>query len=181
MGLVLLILMIGIPIAEIAVFIQVGDLIGLWPTLASVIITAIIGTSLLRYQGFQTLAKVQNSLDQGELPMAAVFDGLCLLVAGALLLTPGFLTDAIGFALFVPPLRAVLGQSIAQWMVRSGKVQVHGNGVQGGAGFRPQSGQDPRPQGRAGPVIEGEFEEVEPGQPKPDSPWHADKSDGPKP
>ena len=106
-GLVLL-LMIGVPIMEIAVFIQAGELIGLWPTLATIILTAFIGTALLRHQGLATLRRVQDTMNAGKPPVAELFDGMCLVVAGLLLLTPGFVTDAVGFLLFVPPLRTLL-------------------------------------------------------------------------
>ena len=98
MPVLLLILFIAVPIAEIAIFIQAGERFGLWPTLGLVILTAILGTTLLRYQGSKALHRVQESLNRGEMPIGEVFTGLCLLVAGALLLTPGFLTDGVGFA-----------------------------------------------------------------------------------
>ncbi|MGA0395436.1 MAG: FxsA family protein, partial [Rhodospirillales bacterium] len=73
---IIFLLMVGIPIAEIAVFIEVGGRIGLWPTIGAIILTAMIGTFLLRQQGLATLQKVQLSLDQGRLPLTEVFDGL---------------------------------------------------------------------------------------------------------
>ena len=105
MPVLLLILFIAVPIAEIAIFIQAGERFGLWPTLGLVILTAILGTTLLRYQGLRALYRVQESLNRGEMPVGEVFTGLCLLIAGALLLTPGFLTDGVGFALFIPGIR----------------------------------------------------------------------------
>ena len=98
MPLVLLIAFIGIPLSEIAVFIQAGALIGLWPTVLAVILTAVIGTALLRHQGLSTLKRAQDSLKKGEVPVGALFEGVCLLIASLLLLTPGFITDSIGFA-----------------------------------------------------------------------------------
>ena len=82
MPLILLALFIGVPLLEIAVFVQVGERIGLWPTLATVILTAVIGTAILRHQGFTVLTRARRTMDQGQLPVAEVFDGLCLLVAG---------------------------------------------------------------------------------------------------
>ena len=99
MAIVLLLAFVITPIVEIAVFIQIGGEIGLWPTLAIVVITAMAGTALLRAQGLATFAGAQESLARGEFPVRQVFDGACLLVAGALLLTPGFVTDGIGLAL----------------------------------------------------------------------------------
>ena len=114
MGLVLLLVMVGVPIVEIAVFIEVGGRLGLWPTLATVILTAMAGTALLRQQGLATLQRVHESLEANRFPMAEVFDGLCLLVAGALLLTPGFVTDAAGLLLFVPAVRGALRRAFGR-------------------------------------------------------------------
>jgi UPF0716 protein FxsA len=168
MALLILLLMIGVPIVEIAVFIQVGGWIGLWPTIVTVVLTALVGTALLRQQGFATLMKVRESLAAGRLPMAEVFDGVCLLVAGALLLTPGFVTDAIGFLLFMPPVRAAVRRWLAAYLLSSGRVQMEADGPAPGRG-------GPRPAG--GPtVIEGEYEEIDDsGRPPPDkddaNPW----------
>ncbi len=99
MVLILLVAMIGVPILEIIVFIEAGGYLGLWPTVGAVILTAIIGSALLRHQGLSTLARAQENLAAGRLPMTEVFDGLCIVIGGALLLTPGFITDTIGFLL----------------------------------------------------------------------------------
>ena len=104
----LLIIFVAVPIIEIALFIQVGDAIGLWPTLATVIITAFIGTQLLRSQGLATLSNLQSSVGAGQNPMDHIAHGAMILIAGVVLLTPGFFTDAIGFALLTPPVRAAL-------------------------------------------------------------------------
>ena len=155
MAILLLAIFIAVPIIEIALFIEIGGWIGLWPTIGVVIVTAFAGTSLLRLQGLAVLRRVRESAERNELPMQEVFDGLCLLVAGVMLLTPGFFTDALGFLLFVPIFRRVAGAAIWRWMVRNGKVSVSAGGF-GGAGG-PQRG----PQG-GGPVIDGDFEEVDP-------------------
>lgn len=160
MGLILLILFIAVPVIEIGLFVEIGGRIGLGPTLAVVILTAVVGTALLRHQGLDTLRRVQESLAQNRLPVAEMFDGLCLLFAGALLLTPGFLTDAIGFLLFVPPLRALAAGAIGRAIMRHG--QVHVSGVSGVApGGTGAHAQDPHPPGRGSPtVIDGDYEEV---------------------
>ena len=124
MPVLLLILFIAVPIAEIAIFIQAGESFGLWPTLGLVILTAILGTTLLRYQGLRALHRVQESLNNGEMPIGEVFTGLCLLVAGALLLTPGFLTDGVGFALFIPGIRQAIGSGLANLLMSRGAVHV---------------------------------------------------------
>lgn len=147
---IILLLMIGIPIAEIAVFIEVGGRIGLWPTIGTIILTAIIGTFLLRQQGLVTLQKVQSSLEQNRLPLTEVFDGLCLLVAGVLLLTPGFVTDGFGFLLFFPPFRTLLRHVLARYWTSSGRIDI-------GTG-------DATPPPNNGTTIEGDYVEINPTQ-----------------
>tara|TARA_B100000530_G_C15874661_1_gene454870 strand:+ start:159 stop:662 length:504 start_codon:yes stop_codon:yes gene_type:complete len=120
----LLSLFIAIPIAEIAVFIQAGERFGLWPTLGLIILTALLGATLLRFQGLRTLHRVQESLSHGEMPIGEVFNGLCLLIAGALLITPGFLTDGFGFALFVPRIRQAIGSILAKVLMSQKSIHI---------------------------------------------------------
>ncbi|MEX2631790.1 MAG: FxsA family protein [Tistlia sp.] len=175
MGLVLLLLFITVPLVEIAVFIQVGDWIGLWPTLALILLTAILGTWQLRLQGMATLARARQQLDRGEVPAAELFNGLCLLVAGALLLTPGFVTDAAGASLFLPPVRGWLRRRFGRHLEARARgagasgartrVFVNGEEVQPGAAADPRA--DPRSRwGRGRPfapgTIEGEWQELDP-------------------
>jgi len=94
-----------VPLIEIALFIQVGGLIGLWPTLLIVVLTAIAGTALVRSQGAQALARLRDSFDTLRDPTEPLAHGAMILFSGALLLTPGFFTDAVGFALLVPGVR----------------------------------------------------------------------------
>lgn len=183
MALIVLILFIGVPLIEIALFIEVGGLIGLWPTVATVMLTAVIGTVLLRQQGLATLQRAQAALAVQRMPVRELFDGACLLAAGILLLTPGFLTDTLGFALLVPFLRQFVGLWLWRTVQRSGTVHVRT------AGFGTPPPGDRGPDDR-GPIIEGEYEEVTeprgrrrplPGTPDdqgrgtspgdPDSPW----------
>ena len=105
---VLLLLFFTVPLAEIWVLLSVGSAIGALPTVAAVVFTAVLGAALIRAQGIATLSRVQASLDRGEIPALEMMEGAFLLVAGALLLTPGFITDSIGFACLVPPLRRAL-------------------------------------------------------------------------
>jgi len=156
----LLIAFIGTPIIEIAVFMQVGEQIGFWPTLAIVIATAMAGTWLLRAQGLATLARAQESLARQEFPLEEVFDGLCLLFAGALLLTPGFVTDSIGLALFIPPVRRLMQHLMRRWLAKSPNAAFFANGEN-------MSRRDPPPHqhnsdGSGGPTIDGEWEEIRP-------------------
>lgn len=116
----LLILFILIPIIEIGLFIQVGGIIGLWPTLAIVVLTAIIGTAMLRNQGISTMTRLQSKLQKGESPVDTMVHGALILVSGVLLLTPGFFTDGIGFLLLFPPVRTAL--------IKWGATKVFGGG-----------------------------------------------------
>lgn len=103
-----------VPLVEVALFIVVGGIIGLWPTLALAVITAFLGTHLIRRQGLSIIARAQSELASNRLPVVELFDGLCLFVAGALLITPGFATDTLGGLLLVPPLRHWLRSTLAR-------------------------------------------------------------------
>jgi UPF0716 protein FxsA len=97
-----------VPLIEIALFIQVGGWLTLWPTLAIVILTAVLGTWLVRQQGSRALAELRRSLENLRDPTAPLASGAMILVAGALLLTPGFLTDSVGLLLLIPAVRVAL-------------------------------------------------------------------------
>ena len=117
---IILLSFILVPLIEIGVFIQVGGLIGLWPTLGLIVLTAVVGTALLRQQGLSTLRRARETMARHELPVNEVFDGVCLVAAGALLLTPGFITDALGTALLLPPFRALIrGPIVRRVMARA--------------------------------------------------------------
>ncbi len=143
----LLLVMIFVPIVEIALFIEVGGYMGLWPTIGIVVLTAMAGTTLLRHQGLATLGRVRESLDRGQLPVTELFDGLCLLVAGAFLLTPGFFTDTVGLLLFVPAIRVFLAH------LMKSRFDISGPGG--------PLGEDNQKEG-SGAVIEGEFKDITP-------------------
>jgi len=104
----LFVIFLVVPLIEIALFIKVGGLIGLWPTLAIVILTAILGTWMIRMQGVMALNQLRASLNELRDPTEPLAHGAMILIAGALLLTPGFFTDAIGFALLFPPIRSAV-------------------------------------------------------------------------
>jgi UPF0716 protein FxsA len=134
----ILLAFIGVPLIEIALFIQVGGFIGLWPTIAIVIATAMAGTALIRRQGLNTLQRAQMEMAANRLPVRELFDGVCLLFAGALLLTPGFLTDAVGFVLLIPPLRRLLGNHAWRALQKSKNIHFEMAGEQRfGAGEGP--------------------------------------------
>lgn len=107
---------IVIPVIEMVILIEVGGLIGALPTVALVVLTAVIGVALLKHEGMETLARVQNRLSIGELPTTELLEGVMLIVGGALLLTPGFVTDSIGFVCLIPYFR----RPVAQLMIRKG-------------------------------------------------------------
>ncbi len=148
MGILLLAAFIGVPIVEIAVFIEVGGVLGLWPTLGLVVLTAVLGTWQLRAQGLATLMRAREQVERGALPTRELFDGACLLVAGALLLTPGFLTDAAGFLLFFPPVRDILLGVLARHVQTRMQTRVF------------VDGEDVSTGGPNGPVIDGEYRDV---------------------
>jgi UPF0716 protein FxsA len=108
----LLIAFIAVPLIEIGLFVQVGDAIGLWPTLLIVLLTAIAGTALVRSQGTQVVHALQGSFQAMQDPTEPLAHGAMILFAGALLLTPGFFTDAFGFLLLFPPFRNLITKMI---------------------------------------------------------------------
>ncbi|MGZ9809143.1 FxsA family protein [Pseudoroseicyclus sp. H15] len=143
---------LAVPIIEIALFIQVGGLIGLWPTLAIVVITALLGTYLVRREGARAINDLKRSFNELRDPSEPLAHGAMILVSGALLLTPGFFTDACGFALLVPQVRRFVFKHVRERVV----AQSFTYGT-----AQPQH--DPRaPQ--SGDIIDADFEEVTPGK-----------------
>ncbi len=116
-------LFLAVPIVEIYLLIQVGQVIGAGWTIMLVVLTAVIGVWLLRIQGLSTLTRAQHKLQENELPAREILEGMGLLVAGALLLTPGFFTDGVGFFLLFPPTRIWLVSRVASRMVVSTTIQ----------------------------------------------------------
>ncbi len=162
MGLVLFGVMILVPILEIAVFILVGRFIGLWPTLAGILLTALIGSAIIRHQGVGIIAKARQMINAGEAPVGAMLEGLALLIAGALLVTPGFVTDTLGFLLLIPTLRrAVAASLIARAAARRAGARVQTSRTRSGAGRGPAAGGRPsREHAGAGVTIEGEWQDL---------------------
>ncbi len=113
----LLALLIGVPLVELYVLIEVGRSIGAATTVALVVLTAVVGAWLLRGQGLATVARMRAALEAGELPALEVVEGLILLFTGVMLLTPGFITDVLGFACLVPAIRRALAAGFAARMV----------------------------------------------------------------
>jgi len=174
MFLIFFLIFVATPIIEIVLFIQIGGLIGILPTILIVIVTAIAGSILLRLQGGALLQRTRQALRAGDLPVDPVIDGISLMMAGALLLTPGFFTDAVGFLLFVPPLRRALARWIFTHMLRSGQVFVVGDEFPGDRGGSPrgQRGRDDRRRDRPRDetIIDVEYEPVNDEPPKRDKP-----------
>ena len=96
------------PIIEIALFIMLGNVIGLWPTLLGVLLTALIGSFIIRNQGSALFANIQQTTAKGQLPAKQLAEAMMIGISGALLLTPGYFTDLIGFLLLVPALRTII-------------------------------------------------------------------------
>jgi len=111
---ILLLLFVIVPIIEITLLIQVGQLIGAWYTVALVLLSAFIGVNMLRYQSLATLTRARQRMDQGEIPGQEMAEGIVLAVGGALLVTPGFVTDVIGFCCLIPATRKALVKGVSR-------------------------------------------------------------------
>lgn len=134
-----------VPFVEIYLLLQLGDIVGVFPTVLFVVFTAVLGAWLLKRQGFATWQRFQTNLAQGEIPAYEMIEGPILLVGGALLLTPGFFTDVLGFACLIPQARRKFVQYI---------IENHLINKQTGSPFQ-QTAQQPDN------VIEGEFKKDE--------------------
>jgi len=145
----LIVLFVTVPLLELALLIWVGTQIGMMTTIAIVVLTGILGATLARLQGVATWKRFQQRTASGELPHEDLIDGLLILIAGAVLLTPGLLTDVAGFLLLVPPARAVIRRAIA---VRLGKRFLMGPLGAGGAPQEP-----PRQPGPSDDVVDAEY------------------------
>ncbi len=145
----LLLLFIGIPLIEITLFIQVGGAIGLGWTLFIVVATAIIGAAMVRSQGAQAMNNLRTSFSELSDPSEPLAHGAMILFSGALLLTPGFFTDAVGFALLVPGIR----RAVFNWARSRVNVQTFTMG--------PDQG-EPQRRPPLDTVIDAEFEDLPP-------------------
>ena len=153
----LFLIFVIVPIIEIALFIQVGGAIGFWATLAIVILTAFAGTILLRQQGLSTLTNLQSKMSAGQDPSKDLAHGAMILIAGVVLLTPGFFTDALGLLLMLPAVR--------NWVINAGAARMVGSIRMQTSGFESTSP-------KHDDIIDGEFEEVRSKDPNsPPSGW----------
>ncbi len=148
----LFLIFLVVPLVEIYLLIEIGSEIGAATTIFLVVFTAILGAFLVRVQGFSTLVRVQAQLLKGQIPALAVIEGVFLFVAGALLLTPGFFTDTVGFIFLTPPLR----RRIIKAILKRGLVRgVDSVARQARSGTESTNG--PRPKR----VIEGEYKDLD--------------------
>lgn len=161
-------LLLVVPIMEIGVFIVVGGQIGVLWTFALILLTAILGSILLRIQGFQIINRLREETNAGRIPGKSLGDGAMILIAGVLLLTPGFFTDSIGFALFFPPFRSLIWSFLAS--------RIHIIDPREFDGDRPF-----RDKGRNDNVVELDSEDFsdidEDSKPDPASPWRSEIND----
>ncbi len=145
-------LFVAVPLIEIALFIQIGGAIGLLPTLVIVVLTAILGTALVRSQGGQALRELQSAFNDLRDPSEPLAHGAMILFAGALLLTPGFFTDAIGFSLLIPGVRKAAFEALRK------RVTVQGFTAQSGPAETPRHTRRPD-------TIDGDYHEIDPTRP----------------
>ena len=136
----LLLLFILVPTAELYLFIKIGSRLGLGPTLAIMIVTAVLGASLTKSQGRRAIEKFQAATTAGRMPAKEAIDGLMNLLAGAVLITPGFLTDTVGFLLLLPSFRAIVAGYAGKRL--KGKIQVVTPGMPN------QSAQEQKPESK---------------------------------
>ena len=116
----LFLIFIAVPILEMLLLFEVADHIGGLNTVGLVVLTAAIGIQVLKQQGLSTITRAQQRLDIGELPGQEILEGLFLAIGGAFLLTPGFITDTLGFLLLIGPTR----KQLARWLIKSGKIAM---------------------------------------------------------
>jgi UPF0716 protein FxsA len=124
----LLSIFIFVPLMELYILIEAGEIIGLWPTISLILLTGIAGAWLARSQGIEILRRIQDETARGQMPAITLIDGALVLVGGLLLLTPGFFTDTIGFSFLVPLSRDLWRKGLSAWLQRQvqlGTVTIH--------------------------------------------------------
>lgn len=123
MGLLFLLFLL-VPFAELYVLIRVGYVIGALPTIGVLILVSVVGAWLVKREGFVVLSRARARIDKGEVPGRELVDGVLILFAGALLISPGFLTDVVGVLLLLPPVRAALRGTTVRWLSRRAGVGI---------------------------------------------------------
>jgi UPF0716 protein FxsA len=158
MLILLLLLFILVPIAELAVLIQVGQLIGVWWTIALLLADAVLGSLLLRSQGRAVWRRFAGAVGEGRIPHREVIDGVLVIFGGALMLAPGFITDVFGALFLLPPTRAVL----RGLLVRRATLRVMGGAMPGRARTSPNG----RPQDVEGTAVDVDPDRLDPPGPR---------------
>ena len=142
---------LAFPMLDIASLITVGSRIGVGPTIAAILLSGLLGSILVRSQGFSIVQQARTTLHAGRFPAREAFNGLCVLIGGGLLIFPGFLSDLVGILLLTPPIRGLLARLLAAVARRSGRFKLYVAETGG-----PRAGA-----GSSGPVIEGEYRPVD--------------------
>ena len=165
------------PILEISLLLQVGEIIGGWNTLFIVIITAFLGAHLVRQQGLSTFMQAQSKMQQGQVPGQEMAEGLLLLIAGVLLVTPGFVTDGIGFLFTLPITRPIIAKYLMSNLIQQASVHTAQQPFQ----FHQQSQhhyqqQYQRSSQQQDDIIEGEYRRTDHEQLSSNQPANSDNS-----
>lgn len=132
MGRILFAVFLLLPLIEIAFFVVIGNAIGLWPTLAGVLLTVVLGALVLRWQGVALLNEIRMSMGQGRLPARALADAMMVAIAGLLLALPGYFSDLVALLLLIPPVRSLIYHLLAA------RVQVVSTTTSASYGFEPE-------------------------------------------
>jgi UPF0716 protein FxsA len=124
-----------VPLVEVVILVQIGQATVWWVPILLVVATGILGAGLARWQGWRAMERIREDTRAGRMPASAIIDGVLIFIAGLLLVTPGVLTDLVGIALLVPPLRALVKRGVAAWIKRNFEVRLN----RAGAAFRNQA------------------------------------------
>lgn len=139
----LLFLFVAVPVLELALLVKLGELIGFWPTMGIIVITGLLGSTLTRRQGLAVWQQLQARLQQGQLPGAEAVDGVIILTSGALLLTPGVLTDLAGLLGLFPPTRALIRRRVMRYLETHQQTGAFRFYVHTGGNFGPRPSEPP--------------------------------------
>ena len=139
---------IAIPIVEVILFITVGKYIGLWNTILIIIVTGIIGAILVKSQGVAIFNKALEEIKSNKMPLFSIFEGIAILIAGAFLLTPGFLTDTLGCVLLIPKTRNIIIKYITSYLEKK-------------TIYKKKSKYDKNEEDKKNKIFEGSFEEID--------------------
>jgi len=156
-----------IPLLELVLLIQLGQWVGVWPTVGLVVLTGVVGAALARAEGLRTLRAFQREVAEGRLPGTPLLDGVAILVGAAFLLTPGLLTDVAGFSLLLPPTRRLIRRYVRRRIeagLEAGTIRIGVVGMGGGGMWSGSVGTD----GPDAPGADG------PDAPRPDGPDRLD-------